>query len=133
MTVLKEEGAWDEETGGYPRKIGDNIYFVKIEPTKNQPVLYFSSLAVAEQNLKAGMTYNIRLKSLSTGKAHLTAITLKNSVDKQGLAAWPLYGFLPAGSEAKMGPKVYARLEPLDMVKWFETNEEKAPWQMWRY
>ena len=133
MTYMPDnDETWEKTTDGRPLKIGDNIYFMKTRTAQTQPALFVPNLAVQEQNMKPGLMYKLRIKTIADGRVFNVSMSFKKSLTRDGSNRWPLYGMLPnCGLEA--GIKVYARLEPLDMIEWFNDDTERAPEDMWRH
>lgn len=107
----------------FPTKAGKGIYRAKVRKYNNRLNLYICHEHVDDCDLKEDMTYLARIRRISDAYTEDNVVlTLKAENDRDH----PMRAVLPADSGFSAGSKVYIRLTPLDIEKWFDRKNSKG-------
>lgn len=107
----------------FPTKVGNGIYRSKIRKVNNRMNLYIHHDHVEECGLQEDMTYLARIRRITDAYTEDNVVlTLKAENDRDH----PMRATLPADSGFTAGSKVYIRLTPMDLSKWFDRKNSKG-------
>ena len=107
----------------FPTKAGKGIYRSKVRKYNNRLNLYICRDHVDECGLQEDMTYIARIRRICDAYTEDNVVlTLKAENDRDH----PMRAVLPADSGFSAGSKVYIRLTPLDIEKWFDRKNSKG-------